>query len=169
MEFGRDDTVIVNPLRIRRHIINELESSTILFFSGVSRDSSKIITDQVDSIIKGGVALEAMHDIKRSAYKLKGELLRGNIHEMALGMRASWDAKKATSTSISNANILKLEKGILKAGATSMKVSGAGGGGFIMIFVEPELKLSVIKSLQNFDGNVVNFEFTSGGAISWTI
>ena len=50
-----------------------------------------------------------------------------------------------------------------------MKVSGAGGGGFIMIFVEPELKLSVIKSLQNFDGNVVNFEFTSGGAISWTI
>ena len=45
MEFGRDDTVIVNPLRIRRHIINELESSTILFFSGVSRDSSKIITD----------------------------------------------------------------------------------------------------------------------------
>lgn len=169
MEFESGDTVIVNPLRIRRHIINELESSLILFFSGASRDSANIITDQVNSISKGGASLDAMHHIKRSSYNLKAELLRGNIHEMALGMKASWEAKKATSKSISNSNIMKLEKEIIKAGATSMKVSGAGGGGFIMIFVKPELKNSVIKSLQNFDGDVVNFEFTSGGVMSWTI
>jgi len=169
MEFSDNNSVIVNPLRIRRHIINEFEASTILFFTGASRESANIINDQINSLSKGGSSLDAMHAIKQSAYELKAALLRGDVHEMALGLKASWEAKKATSESVSNPSIEIIEDAIFKAGATSMKVSGAGGGGFIMIFVQPELKRAVSRVLELLDGQVVDFNFTSGGVMSWTI
>jgi len=169
MEFSDNNSVIVNPLRIRRHIINEFEASTILFFTGASRESANIINDQINSLSKGGSSLDAMHAIKQSAYELKAALLRGDVHEMAGGLKASWEAKKATSESVSNPSIEIIEDAIFKAGATSMKVSGAGGGGFIMIFVQPELKRAVSRVLELLDGQVVDFNFTSGGVMSWTI
>lgn len=169
MEFGSNDLVIVNPLRIRKHIINELESSTILFYTGASRESAKIINDQINSLDKGGSSLEAMHQIKSSAYSLKADLLRGDINKMSISLKDSWEAKKATSKSVSNPCIDNIEKVITNAGATSMKVSGAGGGGFIMIFVKPELKQSVVRSMGSLEGSIVNFGFTSGGVMSWTI
>lgn len=168
MEFEKDK-VIVNPLRIRRHIVNELQSSIILFFTGASRESANIINDQINSINKGGTSLNAMHEVKKSAYELKAELLRGDISAMALGLKSSWEFKKATSKLISNPTIKNIEDVVMDAGALSMKVSGAGGGGFIMIFVKPELKREVIRSLEPLQGRVINFEFTTGGVMSWII
>ena len=169
IEFGAEDLVVVNPLRIRRHIINEFEASTVLYYTGASRKSAKIIEDQVASIKSPGNPLDAMHEIKKSAYKLKASLLRGSIPELAIGLKASWEAKKATSSSISNDQIMNLEQIVLSAGAISMKVSGAGGGGFIMILTSPEKKHTIIEVLQGQNGQVVNFEFTSGGVMSWRI
>lgn len=169
MEFEKDDQVIVNPLRIRRHIVNELQSSTILFYTGASRESAKIINDQIKSINNGGSSLDAMHEVKKSAYQLKASLLMGDIERVAHELKASWEAKKGTSKSISNQNIENIENVVMNAGATSMKVSGAGGGGFIMIFVNPELKRTVIRSLESLDGRVIDFDFTNGGVMSWTI
>ena len=169
IEFGAEDLVVVNPLRIRRHIINELEASCILYYTGASRESAKIIEDQISHIETGGKPLEAMHEIKKSAYNLKAFLLKGSISDMAVELKAGWEAKKATSDSISNDQIRNLEKIITSAGATSMKVSGAGGGGFVMILTEPEKKYSVINALETQNGQVVNFQFTSGGVISWKI
>lgn len=169
MEFQRGDKVIINPLRIRRHVINELEASTILFFTGASRQSAEIIKDQVASITKGGPSLEAMHHTVRFAYDFKASLLRGSIKEMAASLSASWRAKKLTSKSISNNHIQKLEKEVISIGATSIKLSGAGGGGFMIIFVEPELKFQVVQGLRNMDGEIINHQFTLEGAMSWTI
>jgi D-glycero-alpha-D-manno-heptose-7-phosphate kinase len=169
IEFGAKGLVVVNPLRIRRHIINELEASTILYFTGVSRKSAEIIEDQITQIEDGGNRLEAMHELKKSALRLKASLLRGSISELAIELMAGWNAKKATSASISNNQINNLEKSILAAGATSMKVSGAGGGGFVMILTDPEKRYDVIESLEHHEGRVVNFEFTSGGVVSWKI
>ena len=50
-----------------------------------------------------------------------------------------------------------------------MKVSGAGGGGFVMILTQPEFRHDVIRSLEDLPGNIVNFQFTLEGALSWTI
>lgn len=169
IEFGAEDLVVVNPLRIRRHIINEFEASTILYFSGASRQSAEIIEDQIASISSGGSHLDAMHEIKKSAYKLKSALLKGSIPDLAIELKASWEAKKASSSSISNDNLRNLEKIIMSAGAFSMKVSGAGGGGFIMILSSPEKRHDVIEALEGQNGRVVNFEFTSGGVKSWRI
>jgi D-glycero-alpha-D-manno-heptose-7-phosphate kinase len=170
MEFYDEGRVIVNPLRIRRYIISELEASLILFFTGASRDSAKIIEDQMRSLKQDtGIALEAMHQVKKSAYKIKELLFKADITGVANEFKAAWKAKKATSSSISNSMIDNLEKDILKAGALSMKVSGAGGGGFIMIFVKPENKIEVLNTLDKHDGRAHKFQFTNEGVFSWTI
>lgn len=169
IEFGENDLVVVNPLRVRSHIICELELSTILFFTGASRESAKIIDDQIANFENQGDPLLAMHKVKESAYSLKAALLRGGVQDLAMGMKASWEAKKATSAAITNPFISDIESRVLQAGATSLKVSGAGGGGFMMIMVEPERKQGIIRTLRELKGNVVEFEFSKGGAFSWRI
>ena len=137
MEFDSNDKVIVNPLRIRSKIVNELEASLILFFTGVSRDSAKIIQDQISSITSDNKSrLSAMHKVKTSAYKIKELLFKGDVLGISEQFKLAWEAKKSTSSSISNDHIEDIERMILSKGALSMKVSGAGGGGFIMIFVK---------------------------------
>jgi len=170
IEFLSDDRVIVNPLRIKKSVINELESSIILFFTGVSRDSDKIIDDQIKSL--GGQTdkpLDAMKLIKESSYRTKELLLKGDVVGMAAELRVSWLAKKNTSSSISNKLIDEIENSVLGAGARSIKVSGAGGGGFVMIFVKPEDKLDIVKVLSGFTGQVRDFQFSEEGCTSWTI
>ena len=80
MEFHDNDHVIVNPLRVKRKTINELESHLLLYFTGKSRDSAKIIEEQTETAKKdGNGALDAMHDVKAAATKIKDALLRFEI------------------------------------------------------------------------------------------
>jgi D-glycero-alpha-D-manno-heptose-7-phosphate kinase len=170
MEFYADNHVVVNPLRIRRYIVNELESSLILYFTGTSRDSAKIIDDQIKSLEEDkNSKLEAMHSVKRSAYRIKEHLLKSDIDAMAADFLEAWESKKKTSSSITNPMIQKIENEIFNIGAKSMKVSGAGGGGFMMIFVQPERKNIVERKLEQFGGQVFKFQFVEEGAYSWTI
>lgn len=170
MEFY-EDRVIVNPLRIRNHIISELESSLLLYFTGQSRDSAKIIDEQVKSVgsVNNKSSLEGMHKVKQSAYKMKELLFKYDIEGICEEFKSAWLAKKSTSSSITNPTIDKIESAILSSGAKSMKVSGAGGGGFIMIFIEPEKRLEIEGVLSQFNGHVEKFQFTSTGATSWIV
>ncbi|MGF1839408.1 hypothetical protein [Vibrio atlanticus] len=170
MEFYANNHVVVNPLRIRRYIMNELESSLILYFTGTSRDSAKIIDDQIRSLEQDKHSkLEAMHSVKQSAYRIKEHLLKSDIDAMAADFLDAWESKKKTSSSITNPIIQKIENEIFNIGAKSMKVSGAGGGGFMMIFVQPEKKNAVERKLEQFGGKVFKFQFVEEGAYSWTI
>jgi D-glycero-alpha-D-manno-heptose-7-phosphate kinase len=170
IEFFSDDRVVVNPLRIRKYIINELEASLVLYFTGASRDSANIIEDQVASLkADRETSLEAMHQVKRFAYKLKEHLFKANIDAMAAEFGESWKAKKDTSASVSNPMIDEIEDALMKAGAKSMKVSGAGGGGFIMIFIDPQKRPDIELCLKSFPGEVRKFQFTEGGSYSWTV
>ncbi len=168
IEFTKDDSVIVNPLKIRRHIINELESSLILYFSGVSRHSAKIIDDQINSI-QDKKKLKAMHSIKDSTSRIKKELFIGNIDGLASEFKSAWNAKKATSKSIVNNRIEEVENILKETGVKSLKVSGAGGGGFMMIFVDPEKKFEIEKKLKTYGGYSLKFQFVKEGCNSWTL
>ena len=168
IEFYKDDTVIVNPLKIRRYIINELESSLILYFSGASRDSAKIIDDQINSL-KDNDKLKAMHLVKDLTTKIKEELFKGNIDGLANEFKRAWKAKKDTSPSIINERIQEVENILNESGVKALKVSGAGGGGFMMIFVDPEKKYEVEKKLESYGGYSQNFQFVSEGCNSWTV
>jgi len=170
MEFYKDDRTIVNPLRIKQWIIDELEESLILYYVGVSRSSAQIIDEQKKNTSSGNpVAIEAMHRIKQSSVDMKEAILKGDIAKFTEIMDSAWGDKKKMATSISNPLIENVFEEAIKAGADTGKISGAGGGGFIFFVVKPEKKPFVVKRLKEMPGQVVDFQFTKGGCHSWKI
>ncbi|MGZ4090267.1 MAG: GHMP family kinase ATP-binding protein, partial [Bacteroidia bacterium] len=170
MEFYKDDRVIVNPLRVKRWIIDELESSIILYYTGASRSSASIINEQQQNTTSGNVAaIEATHQVKQSAIDMKEAILKGDITSVARILGKAWENKKKMAHSISNNDIDQVFDIAINAGAYTGKISGAGGGGFIMFVVDPVKRTRVIKALGDLDGKVVPFQFSEGGCHGWKI
>lgn len=170
IEFLKDDVVIVNPLKIKRWIIDELEASMLLYFTGRSRSSAAIIDEQQKNTQqKNSEAIEAMHRIKQSAVDTKLALLKGDIDAFANILYDAWENKKKMANGITNPVIQKAMDVAIQAGAIAGKVSGAGGGGFIMFVVEPTRKKEVEEALNKLDGFVMPFNFSDGGAHGWKI
>lgn len=168
MEFYRDDRVVVNPLRIKDATVNEIESSLVLYYSGASRESAAIIGEQIDNARAGSkAAVSAMHRVKSNALAMKENLLRGNIAEFARCLTASWESKKGMASSISNAAIEEVLAFAKNNGATAGKVSGAGGGGYIMFMADPANRLALARALSGLGGKVVSVHFERSGVQSW--
>ena len=168
MEFYADERTVINPLRIKNWIICELEASLVLFFSGVSRESAKIIADQSANVNSGVVgALEAMHGIKQEALVMKECLLRGDFAGVVESLRMGWDNKKRSAKMVSNSHIDRIYQAAIDAGALAGKVSGAGGGGFMLFFVPTEKRMSLVRTLNKFEGQVSNCHFTKHGTQAW--
>ncbi len=170
MEFYADERAVINPLRIRNWVICELEASMVLFFTGVSRESAHIIADQSNNVKSGSEdALEAMHGIKREALVMKECLLRGDFDGLVESMRLGWENKKRSAKTVSNPHIDAIYDAAIKAGALAGKVSGAGGGGFMLFFAPTEKRMDVIRALNGFSGQVSNCHFTKHGTQAWRI
>jgi D-glycero-alpha-D-manno-heptose-7-phosphate kinase len=170
IEFLQDDRVIVNPLKVKRWITDELESSLLLYFTGRSRSSARIIDEQRRNASSGNkTPIDATHLIKQSARDMKAAILKGDMVEFARIVAAGWEQKKKLAGGITTPVIEEAFNVALAAGARAGKVSGAGGGGFIMFVVEPTLRKQVERALRELDGYIVPFLFTDGGAHGWKI
>ena len=170
MEFLKDDMVIVNPLKMKRWVIDELEASMVLYFTGRSRQSANIIDEQRKNTSAGNCeAVEAMHRIKQTAVATKLALLKGDINGFAEILRIGWENKMKMASHVTNPVIQEAMDTALAAGAKAGKVSGAGGGGFIMFVVEPTRKKELVNALEKLNGYVMPFNFTDGGAHGWKI
>jgi len=170
MEFYEGDHVVINPLRVKNWIICELEASLLLYYTGVSRESARIIADQVSGIESGAEkSLDAMHQLKREAVQMKECLLRGDFGGIVESMRAGWEGKKRSARTVSTPMIEERYDAAIAAGALAGKVSGAGGGGFMMFFVQPDRRMEVIRTLQRFGGDISNCNFTKHGTQAWRL
>jgi D-glycero-alpha-D-manno-heptose-7-phosphate kinase len=170
IEFYKDDRVIVNPLRMKRWVIDELEISMVLFYSGASRSSDKIISEQQRNTLEGHKkSIEATHRIKENSYLLKDYLLRGEVVKFAKAFGREWENKKMMASSITSKNIDALYDAALRSGAYGGKVSGAGGGGFMIFTVDPVKKTRLVQTLSRFSGKVVDFHFSENGCQGWKI
>jgi D-glycero-alpha-D-manno-heptose-7-phosphate kinase len=175
IEFHAGDRVIVNPLRIARAVLSELETSMVVCFTGVSRRSEAIIVEQQRGMSdsKGGKeatdVLDSLHQLKRDAQEMKEALLRGEIPRMADILNRSWAAKKRTASGISTGRIETLYELAFANGAIGGKVSGAGGGGFMMFIVPPDRRIPVVRALNEAGGTASGIHLTRQGAESWTI
>jgi len=168
IEFYADDRVIVNPLRVKDWILNELEESLVLYFSGVSRESARIIDEQIKNTrAKSGPSVEAMHAMKADVGRMKEAILLGDIRRFAEVLGNSWQAKKQMACGISNEHIESIAQFALAAGAVSGKVSGAGGGGYMMFVVPPRQRWSLSAALSSLGGKVMDFHFTKEGVRAW--
>lgn len=170
IEFPVGGNVIVNPLRVKRWIVDELEASMVLYYTGASRESATIIDEQKRNAQSGNRdAVDAMHDLKTSCTGMKAAILRGEIDVFARLLGESWNSKKRMARSISNDAIENVFETALAAGAVAGKVSGAGGGGFAMFLVDPPRRVAVARALEALGGKVVEFCFTEGGCHGWKI
>jgi D-glycero-alpha-D-manno-heptose-7-phosphate kinase len=170
IEFTKDERVIVNPLRMKRWITDELEASMVLFYTGESRSSDRIIREQQDNTREGKqFPLEATHRIKENSYLMKELLLKGEIVRFARTLGTEWENKKKMALSISNPKIDSIYQAAMDAGAYGGKVSGAGGGGFMFFMTDPTRRFALLNSLEHFNGKVVNFHFSENGCQGWRI
>lgn len=162
--------VIVNPLRLRQDYLNEFESALVICFSGQSRQSADIIRQQVGGLARlDDATLAAMHEIKEQARAMKVQILAGDIQGMAAVLRQSWISKKATASSITTGTVDKLLDVAMASGAWAGKVSGAGGGGFIMLLTDPERRFGLIRALNKAGGLASAVKITFEGAEAWTV
>jgi len=170
MEFYGGNRVIVNPLRLKRWIRNELEASLVLYYTGVSRESASIIKEQIEHTKSGSKkSLESLHELKNQAILMKEALLKGDFSGFSGCLLKGWLAKKNAAASISNSFLDGIYQYALDHGAESAKISGAGGGGFMMIFCDPCRRIELIQALKEKQGTVLTPSFTETGTQAWTI
>lgn len=169
MEFSESDNVIVNPLRIKQEYLNELEHNLVLYYTDKTRESANIIREQQQNVLNNNnVSIAAMHQLKEQAHMMKEALLKGRLHEIGEVLDFGFEQKRKMANHISNFFIEDIYASAKKAGATGGKISGAGGGGFMIFYCPGNTRYKVIDSLNNFGGEVKPYRFTKHGLISWS-
>ena len=169
MEFYKGNKVIVNPLRIKEEILRELEFHLLLFYTKTDRESAKIIEVQKANFKNSqkGV-VEATMKLKEQAFMMKEALLKGELNKMGDILDFGWQNKKLLAKGITNPLIDDIYKTGIEAGASGGKISGAGGGGF-MIFYTPNNKgYEVIKALEEKGIQFQRYQFFKKGLTTWT-
>ncbi len=170
MEFYDNDKVIVNPLRIRPEYMHELGNNLVLYFTATSRESAAIIKEQVKNVNdKNEQSIEAMHQLKEQSKMMKEALLKGRLNEFGEILDFGFQQKRKMAHNISNIGIEAIYEAAKKAGATGGKISGAGGGGFMIFYCPGNTRYKVIETLKTFGGEVKNYSFTKYGLTSWVV
>lgn len=168
IEFHADH-VIVNPLRIRQRTINELESNLLLCFTGATRSGDHIIEDQTrryetfDEETLSGLRMQ-----KDLAVAMKDALLRGQLRLFGELLGVAWEHKKRLSPRVSNPRIDEAYAEAMAHGAIGGKITGAGGGGFMLFYCEPALRHRVAARLHEMGLTEAEFAFDQEGLRTWT-
>jgi len=161
---------IVNPLRIKRGIINELEYRLMLCYTGKTRLSAGIIDDQVRGYTeKREDVVRALDETKALAIAMKNALLLGQIDEFGSLLHQSWQSKKKFSTKITDPYIDELYEIARRSGAIGGKLLGAGGGGYLLLLCEFDKRHILAQKLEEHGGKVVNFAFEFNGLQTWEV
>src|SRR5215472_6942611 len=133
ISFHQDGSTLVEPLKLEPELVRELQSSLLLFFTGASHHSWTILAEQEESARKTSSAtVEYLHDIRKLAEPMKAALLAGELREFGLLLHEGWEVKKRLSSKISNVQINDMYECALRNGALGGKITGAGGGGFLL-------------------------------------
>jgi len=170
MEFYEGNKVAVNPIILGDSLKNELQKNLILYYTKTSRESAKIIETQANNAqTKQEKPLQAMHLVKEQAFLMKEALGNQELHKIGEILSTSWENKKQMAAGITNELIDEIYSTAISAGATGGKISGAGGGGFMIFYAEESKKNYVIEMLEQFGGQERAFDFCDEGLSAWTL
>jgi len=168
IEF-RGDEVIVNPLRIPWETVQELEYNLLLCFTGGTRVSDHIIDDQTERYrSQTGSTVDGLEMQKQLAVQMKDALLRDNLTEFGELLDRAWTYKKQMSPKISNEHIDELYAEAKAHGAIGGKVTGAGGGGYLLLYCRYDAKHEVRAALSALGADSVDFQFDNVGSVTWS-
>jgi D-glycero-alpha-D-manno-heptose-7-phosphate kinase len=156
--------VRVEPLEIDTAVLRRLETSTMLFYTGVVHDSSEILREQTARTARRvSTTLDALHVIKGAAREVRASLLSGDADAIGEIMHRAWGAKKALSPGITSEKIDRAYAAAMEAGALGGKIAGAGGGGFLMVYVPPAKQRAVTHVLHELGLVKSDFQFDHAG------
>ena len=169
IEFLTDGRTIVNPLRLNPKTQNMLELSTVLYYVGIPRKNERVIEITSQSLMNNNRdVLEATHKIKDACIEYKRSLLLGNVDKICESMNTYWKNKIKTNKSVASPELLDTYEYALQNGAKAAKISGAGGGGHMILFTDFEKRHQLITSLKERNiGRVVPFKFVKHGVDVW--
>ncbi|HEY3775529.1 MAG TPA: hypothetical protein VGL69_21170 [Solirubrobacteraceae bacterium] len=164
------DRVIVNPLRISADVVHELEHNMLLCYTGRTRSSDQIIEHQTENWTGGDErALAGLRASKDLALAMKNALLQRRLTEFGELLGAAWEQKKQLSSKISNDFIDTAYETAIHEGALGGKVTGAGGGGYMLFYCPFQRRHRVANALLELGGEVTEFAFTSNGLTTWSV
>ncbi len=164
------DRVIVNPLKIRPDIMNELEYNLLLCYTGSSRLSSNIIEDQVKRYESGEQdSLNALRQLKAMTIEMKNALLCRKLDHFGDMLHHEWETKKKMSAKISAPHLDELYEEARKTGAIGGKITGAGGGGYMLLYCRFDKKHKVASRLTEMGCTVTDFAFEPFGLQTWRV
>jgi len=164
IDFGKE--VKVNPVEIDQRIIDELQCRSVMCFTGMSRESAKVIDSQITAY-KNHQNIDALDQSKILAKELCEAVVKGKLDVAGELLDQSWQYKKQFSSSVSNRNINSLYNIAKSQGAIGGKVSGAGGGGFMFFICEYDKKAIVAQELKKHGAEVTDFMFEPNGVKTW--
>ena len=169
MEFYAD-RVVVNPLRVHPEVLNELEHNLLLCYTGQTRASDHIIEDQTKRLESGNTeTVDALGQQKQLALDMKSALLRHRLNDFGDLLHCAWEAKRRISSKISNPLIEEMYDTATKNGALGGKITGAGGGGFILFYCQFEKKLKIADALRKLGAIPKEFAFEGHGLQTWRV
>src|SRR5882672_12878598 len=139
----------VTPLRLPLEIRTRLEQNILLFYTGVSRNAATILTEQRQASANDNPhVIENLHGIKRDALEVRQALEEGRLRRVGEILHESWQRKKQLARGVSNERIDRLYQLALEHGVVGGKIAGAGGGGFLLLYCEPENQAAVTHVLE---------------------
>jgi D-glycero-alpha-D-manno-heptose-7-phosphate kinase len=163
--FFEEDGTRVEPLALDLEVRGELEKRLLLFFTNSSRSANAILREQRDATASGNVdVLHALHEIKKAAVECRAALERGDLPRLGELLHEAWQHKKRLAGSINNTRIDELYERARRAGATGGKITGAGGGGFLLLYCEPPYQPVLCAEMEALGLYRMDFHFDSGGA-----
>jgi D-glycero-alpha-D-manno-heptose-7-phosphate kinase len=167
MDFSENDTVIT-PLKIDPTTVCELEYNLMLVFTKGVRESQRIIEHQTANVHKAGSgAIAALDEIKQLALAMKRALLQGKLTTFGQLLHESWEQKKRMSTMISNDYIDEIYAEARRLGVLGGKITGAGGGGYMMLYTPFDKAHAVRLRMKEMGCEIVDYRFELNSAQSW--
>lgn len=161
MEFHSDDTVDVKPVTMREDAFAAIQDRLLLFYTGRTRMGSPILAGQIEELAE---RCEHYDAIRRLAYDLRQDLERSALETVGACLHESWEHKRQLHQAISDAGIDEVYTRARAAGATGGKITGAGGGGFLLLHVPLNHQISVRRALAECREEPFHFE-TEGSRI----
>ncbi|MBO0795780.1 MAG: hypothetical protein J2P36_33225, partial [Ktedonobacteraceae bacterium] len=159
------EEVSVEPMKVEPEVRMTLERRLMLFFTGSSRESTSILKHQRKSTQENDESvLQALHNIKHVALEMQSSLERGNLDGFARLLHYVWQEKRRLAPNLSSSAIDECYELALSCGAEGGKITGAGGGGFLMLYCREEKQESVTRALEERGLKRMNFHFDQQGA-----
>jgi D-glycero-alpha-D-manno-heptose-7-phosphate kinase len=155
IHFGPGDRVSVDKLELSSLARRRIQDELLLFFTGITRNADTILGEQTSNIAD---RLPQLHQLRDLAGEAASGLREGDVDALGLALNKGWQAKRALASRVSNSEIDEAVEAALAAGATGAKVTGAGGGGFLLVVCPLESQRTVREQLAHMKELPMNID-----------